>query len=163
MLRKSEKTGSSYLLTGSIVAVILAITPYFFYTYEILPEGKVWENFLFTYESNYYQRVIASAWTIFGKFIPFYLMVIWFLTCKHWWYHCILIPTSMYGYQLAQALNDDLLFMDKGDELLYLIPVVVASLSFSYLARTKIFDKIHGIDLSEIENDIKKPSDKFFE
>ena len=41
--------------------------------------------------------------------------------------------------------------MDEGDELLYIVPVVVASLSMFYLARTKVFDKIQGIDISEIE------------
>jgi hypothetical protein len=52
--------------------------------------------------------------------------------------------------------------MDSGDELAYLVPVVVASLSLSYLARTKVFDKINNIDISEIESFIKKPSDKYF-
>ncbi len=68
----------------------------------------------------------------------------------------------MYGFQLYSALNDDLEFMDEGDELGYIVPVVIASLSMSYLARTKVFDKVHGIDISEIENYVKKPSDKFF-
>ncbi|WP_228547347.1 hypothetical protein [Nonlabens antarcticus] len=97
-----------------------------------------------------------------AKFIPFYLMVIWFLTCKHWWYHCIIIPMAMFGFQLYSAINDDLEFMDEGDELKYIVPVVIASLSMSYLARTKVFDKINNIDISEIEDGIKKPSDKFF-
>ncbi|PRP66541.1 hypothetical protein [Nonlabens agnitus] len=162
MQKKSIKAGSNYLLTGSIVAVILATTPYFFYTYEVVPDGMVWDTFLFTYTSNHYEHAVLSVWTIFGKFIPFYLLMIWFLTCKHWWYHCILIPTAMYGYQLIQALNDDVKFMDKGEELGFIVPVVVACLSMSYLARTKVFDKVHGIDISEIENYVKKPSDRFF-
>lgn len=162
MQKKLEKIGSSYLLAGSFVAVVLATTPYFFYTYEVVPDGKVWNNFLFTYEANHYQHAILSVWTIYGKFIPFYLMLLWFLTCKHWWYHCISIPMAMYGLQMYSALNDDLLLMDQSDELIFIVPVVVASLSFSYLARIKIFDKVNNIDLSEIEGNVKKPSDKFF-
>ncbi|SCY02774.1 hypothetical protein SAMN05192588_0797 [Nonlabens sp. Hel1_33_55] len=162
MQRKSTKDGSSYLLVGSIVAVILATTPYFFYTYEVVPTGPDWDNFLFTYHSGYYLRAQVSIWTIMAKFIPFYLMVIWFLTCKHWWYHCILIPMAMFAFQMYSAINDDIHIMDEGQELGFLVPVVVASLSASYLARTKVFDKVHGIDISEIENFIKKPSDKFF-
>jgi hypothetical protein len=69
---------------------------------------------------------------------------------------------SMFGYQLYSAINDDILFIDTGEELAFIVPVVIASLSMSYLARTKVFDKIHGIDISEIENYVKKPSDKFF-
>ncbi len=69
---------------------------------------------------------------------------------------------AMYGFQLYSSINDDIKFMDQGDELAYIVPVVVASLSLTYLARTKVFDKVHGIDISEIENYVKKPSDKFF-
>jgi glucan phosphoethanolaminetransferase (alkaline phosphatase superfamily) len=162
MQRKSIKGTSRYLLTGSIVAVVLATTPYFFYTYEVVPDTEVWDNFFFTYRSGYYLKVQVSFWTIMAKFIPFYLMTIWFLTCKHWWYHTILIPMAMYGYQMIQAINDDILFMDKGEELAYIVPVVIASLSFTYLARIKVFDKINNIDISEIENYVKKPSDTFF-
>ncbi len=162
MLRKSKKPKSAYLLAGSLVAVILAITPYFFYTYEVVPPTLVWDNFFFKYNSGWYEDAQVSFWTLMAKFIPFYLMVIWFLTCKHWWYHCIIIPMAMFGFQLYSAINDDLEFMDEGDELKYIVPVVIASLSMSYLARTKVFDKINNIDISEIEDGIKKPSDKFF-
>ncbi|WP_231959552.1 hypothetical protein [Nonlabens sp. Hel1_33_55] len=68
----------------------------------------------------------------------------------------------MFAFQMYSAINDDIHIMDEGQELGFLVPVVVASLSASYLARTKVFDKVHGIDISEIENFIKKPSDKFF-
>ena len=68
----------------------------------------------------------------------------------------------MFGFQLYSAINDDIKFMDEVDELAYLVPVVIASLSMSYLARTTVFDKINNIDISEIENFVKKPSDKFF-
>ena len=162
MQRKSTKAGSNYLLAGSFVAVILASTPYFFYMYEVVPDGMVWDTFLFTYTSSHYEHAVLSVWTIIGKFIPFYLMVIWFLTCKHWWYHTIIIPMAMFAFQMYSAINDDIKFMDESNELGYLVPVIVASLSMSYLARIKIFDKVHGIDISEIENYVKKPSDKFF-
>jgi len=161
MQRKSTKGTSLYLLAGSLVAVILATTPYFFYTYEVVPNTEVWDNFFFTYRSEYYLKAQVSFWIIMAKFIPFYLMVIWFLTCKHWWYHTILIPMAMFGFQMFSAIQDDMI-MDEGDELAYIVPVVIASLSMSYLARTKVFDKINNIDISEIENYVKKPSDKFF-
>lgn len=162
MQRKLIKAGSAYLLAGSFVAVILATTPYFFYTYEVVAPEKVWGNFFFNYDSGYYLNAQVSIWTIMAKFIPFYLMTIWFLTCKHWWYHCIVIPMAMYGFQLYSTINDDLKLMDESDELMFIVPVVIASLSMSYLARTKVFDKINNIDISEIEDGIKKPSDKYF-
>src|SRR5690606_2435185 len=90
------KGSSGYLLLGSIIALSIAFSPYLFYLYEIFPDGPVWENSFFTYESKTYRSVLAAAWTYLGKITPLFLLLIWFLTCKHWWYHAILIPISMY-------------------------------------------------------------------
>ena len=145
---------SKFLLTGSIIAIIIAFSPYLFYIYEIFPDGPVWENSLFTYKSNYYENVMTAMWTYFGKITPLILLLIWFFTCKHWWYHVILVPTIMYAYQLITAIYKDMyLNIDPMDtnQLIYLAPFFIIIISIVYLVRIKIFDKIYGIDLSEIE------------
>ncbi|SFC82704.1 hypothetical protein SAMN04487907_109129 [Zunongwangia mangrovi] len=145
---------SKFLLTGSILAIIIAFSPYLFYLYEIFPNGPVWENSFFTYQSNYYENVMTAMWTYFGKITPLTLLLIWFFTCKHWWYHAILVPTIMYAYQLVTALYQDIYLninpMDT-NQLIYLAPFFIIIISIVYLIRIKIFDKIYGIDLSEIE------------
>ncbi|WBL24374.1 hypothetical protein [Zunongwangia sp. HGR-M22] len=148
----STKQRSGFLLTGSIIALLIAFSPYIFYLYEIFPDGPVWENSLFTYESKYYLNVMTAMWTYLGKITPLFLLLIWFFTCKHWWYHVILVPTIMYSYQLLTAVYQDSAdkFLDDGD-LLYLAPFFIIIVSIVYLVRIKIFDKIYGIDLSEIE------------
>ena len=150
----SKDQRSRYLLTGSILAIIVAFSPYIFYLYEIFPSAPVWENSFFTYESKYYEDVATAAWTYFGKITPLTLLLIWFFTCKHWWYHAILVPTIMYGYQLVTAIYQDLyLNIDDMDtnQLIYLAPFFILIICLVYLIRIKIFDKIYGIDLSEIE------------
>ena len=155
-LKNKQSTGqrSKYLLTGSILAIIIAFSPYLFYLYEIFPSTPVWENSLFTYESKYYENVLTAAWTYFGKLIPLLLLLIWFFTCKHWWYHVILVPAGMYTFQLVAAFYEDFFMqvdpMDS-NQLIYLAPFFILILSIVYLVRIKIFDKIYGIDLSEIE------------
>ncbi len=150
---------SGFLLTGSIIAICIAFSPYLFYLYEIFPSGPVWENSFFTYESKYYENVLTAAWTFFGKITPLFLLLIWFFTCKHWWYHVILVPTVMYGYQLVAAVYEDV----KGgsvidaNQLIYLAPFFIIILSIVYLIRIKIFDRIYGIDLSEIEQENLSP------
>ncbi|WBL23681.1 hypothetical protein [Zunongwangia sp. HRR-M8] len=145
---------SGFLLTGSIIALLIAFSPYLFYLYEIFPDGPVWENFLFTYESKYYLNVMTAMWTYLGKITPLFLLLIWFFTCKHWWYHVILVPTIMYGYQLITALYQDM-YMDikpmDTNQLIYLAPFFIIIICIVYLIRIKIFDKIYGIDLSEID------------
>ena len=140
----SIQGSSAFLLTGSIIAICIAFSPYLFYSYEIFPSGPVWENSLFTYESKYYLDVLTAAWTFVGKITPLFLLLIWFFTCKHWWYHVILVPVVMYAYQLVSAVYED--FYGKGiidvNQLIYLAPFFIIILSIVYLIRIKIFDRI---------------------
>ena len=169
----STQGQSKFLLLGSIVAICIAFSPYIFYLYEIFPGGSVWENSFFTYESKYYENVTTAAWTFLGKITPLFLLLIWFFTCKHWWYHVILVPIVMYGYQLIIAVYEDMNYTGYGggvidtNQLIYLAPVFIVILSIVYLVRIKIFDRIYGIDLSEIERENLSPfspfSDKEYE
>lgn len=151
----STKDSSKFLLTGSILAILIAFSPYLFYLYEIFPSGPVWENSFFTYKSEYFESVNVAAWTYLGKITPLFLLLIWFFTCKHWWYHSILVPITMYSYQLISSFYQDVYmetatYMDS-DQLIYLAPFFIIILSIVYLIRIKIFDRIYGIDLTEIE------------
>ena len=148
-------------LIDAAIAVIMAIIPYAFYYYEALPNW-LWETSMFkslsiSFDGN---RIMAS-WILIQKLVPLLLLLIWFFTCKHWWYHTIIIPISLYSFQLYNLFDFSTTYIDSG-ELYFIVPVVIISLSLSYLARIKIFDKIHGIDISEIEDGIKKPSDRWF-
>ncbi|MDP5077668.1 MAG: hypothetical protein NWQ19_06225 [Nonlabens sp.] len=159
MKKVSRKVESAALLGGNILTVAIATTPYIFYSYEIFPDFPVWENFLFTYNSGFYESVSTAFWVILGKLVPFALMLFWFVSCKHWWYRVILVPLSMYGFQLFSAINEDLKYIDKY-EMYFIVPVVIGSLALSYLSRIKLQDKIQEMD--ELEKEVKKPSDYFF-
>ncbi|MEP0390255.1 hypothetical protein [Dokdonia sp.] len=52
-------------------------------------------------------------------------------------------------FQIYTILNDEIIFPDSS-EIYILAPIIFIMLIFSYTIRTKIFDKIHGIDLSEL-------------
>ncbi|MFD1096034.1 hypothetical protein [Salegentibacter chungangensis] len=149
---KNQRSG--FLLLGSLIALSIAFSPYIFYLYEIFPNNRVWENSFFTYESNYYKDVMTAAWTYLGKITPLFLLFIWFFTCKHWWYHVILVPITMYAFQLVIAFYEDVYIESNvldTDQLIYLAPFFIIILSIVYLIRIKIFDRIYGIDLSELE------------
>ena len=149
---------SGFLLLGSVIAFSIAFSPYIFYLYEIFPDGPVWENSLFIYESKYYLNVTTAMWTYFGKITPLFLLLIWFFTCKHWWYHAILIPISMYVFQLVVAFYEDFYLVVNpidSNQLIYLAPFFFLILLVLYTVRTQIFDRIYGIDLSELnETDV---------
>ncbi len=152
--KESEKTKSSALLTGSIVAIIIAITPYIFYLYESFPEEKIWETFLFTYEAKHYQTVDYAVWIFMGKIVPIILLILWFVTCRDWWYHVILIPIAMYSFQLYSAINDDVKFIDEV-EIYWLIPIMMIIVPIVYFIRIKLFDKyVYKIDLKKIDAEL---------
>ncbi len=141
---------------GSIVATLIAATPYLFYLYESVPDVKKWNTFLFIYESNYYESVFVLAWTLTGKLIPLILLFIWFFTCKHWWYHVLLVPISMYVYQIFTTISDDLKYVDS-NQLIYLIPIMAVIVPSVYLIRARIFNKINEANksLEELEEEFK--------
>ncbi len=60
----------------------------------------------------------------------------------------------MYLYQLIIAFYQDSYaneYIIDTDQLIYLAPFFIVILSIVYLIRIKIFDRVYGIDLSEIE------------
>ena len=158
----TPKTKKS-LIIGTIVATIIAATPFIFNLYQIVPDSKVWDNFLFTYDSLYYEDVNVVAWTLMGKIIPIILLFIWFFTNKHWWYHVIIVPIAMYFYQIITTLDGDLQFADT-NQIIYLLPVMAIIIPSIYLIRAQMFDKINTADktMEELEEEFKIKPKGFF-
>ncbi|WP_298540422.1 hypothetical protein [uncultured Aquimarina sp.] len=145
----STKQKLKYLKISSLIVFLIATVPFLFYINDIFPDGKIWENSLFSYQSKYYESVNVFVWVLLGKLIPLSLFIIWFFTCRHWWYPVILIPIALYSFQLISLIIEDSQIIND-DEIFYLIPITIIILSVVYAVRTKVFDIIHGIDLSEL-------------
>jgi uncharacterized membrane protein (DUF485 family) len=160
--KKSEKIKSKSQLTdkktnlilGSVIATLIAITPYIFYSYESVPDEKIWDTFLFTYKSGYYDSALASVWTMMGKLVPLYLLFIWFFSCRHWWYHVLLIPIAMYAYQLFSIINDDGKIFDEY-QIMFLIPIMAVIIPSIYLIRAKMFNKLTSTNMQELEDEFR--------
>jgi len=153
-----RKPKSSYLETGSLLIFLIATIPFLFYVNDIFPDGAIWENSFFVYQSKYYESVNIFVWVLLGKFIPLSLFIIWFFTCKHWWYLVLLIPISLYSFQFISIIFEDSELIDHNYHYYYLIPIVIGVLSIVYVIRLKIFDQIFNIDLSEL--DTNNPTNK---
>ncbi|QHI35023.1 hypothetical protein IMCC3317_03690 [Kordia antarctica] len=143
---------SKSLVTGSIVAIIIATTPYIFYLYESFPDEKSWETFLFTFKSS--SSLYNIAWLLTGKVVPLVLLILWFFTCRDWWYHVILIPIAMYAFQIFSIIHDENNPVDEV-EIYWLIPIMMIIMPIVYLIRLKLFDKyVYGIDLKKIDAEL---------
>jgi hypothetical protein len=147
--QKLTQQRSNHLLTGSIIAILIGITPFIFYSYMCFPNVKVWETPFFTYTSKYYENVETFMWVFLQKFIFLYLMVIWFCTSKDWWHKAILIPIGMIAYQIINLLNDELKFKDEYLDAIVLVPLVVIICFSLIMLRNKLALFIPILDLKE--------------
>ncbi|WP_241739471.1 hypothetical protein [Aestuariibaculum marinum] len=152
------------MIIGSVIATFIATTPYLFYLYESVPDIPIWNTFLFTYESKHYGSAFVLAWTLSGKVIPLILLFIWFFTCRHWWYHVLLVPISMYVYQIFTIFNEDQKNIDS-NQLIYMIPIMAIIIPSIYLIRAQIFNKINTVDktMEELEDEFKMTPKNFWD
>lgn len=152
------------LVLGSLVATLIAITPYLFYLYESVPDKEVWDTFLFTYKAKNYGSAYIAMWVLTGKLIPLYMLFLWFFTCKHWWYHTLLVPITMFSYQVFDVLNKDAAYVDS-NQLIYLIPIMAIIIPSIYLIRARIFNKINEANksLEELEEEFKISPKNFWD
>lgn len=153
-ISKSPQTYKKTILQGSIVAVILAITPYLFSIHESVPEERIWNTFLFTYDSKVWENANLVMWIFTGKAVPLLLLFIWFFTCRHWWYHAILVPIVMYLYQIFSLFNEDQSYFDEMS-FMYMLPVMAIVIPSIYLIRARFFDKLNTADktMQELEDE----------
>jgi hypothetical protein len=148
---KSHKTDRYSLFVGGIIVLIIASTPFIFYSYENFPVTKVWETSFFTITTSY-ESIAHLAWYIVSKAIPLILFLLWFFTCRHWWHWIILVPIAMYAFQLWGIINEsnslDVL------EIYYIIPLLIILVPAVYLIRAKLFNEVRGNDLESFEEDL---------
>ena len=131
-----------------------AIIPLLFYSYESFPgDTQVWKTFLFTFKTQY-PSVQHFAWFFTGKFVPLYILLLWFFTCKHWWHWIILIPIAMYAFQLYGIIREN----DGVDEteLFYILPLMMILVPSVYLIRAKLFNSVRGNDLKSFEEELAR-------
>ena len=154
-LLKKDKNTNKRLVAGSLIATLIALTPYLFSLYESVPQTQIWDTFLFTYDSKLWLDANYAMWVLSSKSIPLMLLFVWFFTCRHWWYHALLVPIVMYVFQIGVVLFSDI----NVDEfqLIYMIPVMTIIIPTIYLIRARIFNKINEATktMQELEDELK--------
>ena len=153
---KSQNGDKSFynkkIISGSIVGTLIAATPFIFYLYEYVPTTENWETIFGTYTSKLYGDANVAMWVLSMKIIPLLLSLIWFLTCRHWWYHALIVPIAMFSFQCIGALNEDVRFMDEF-HIIWLLPFMAIIIPSIYLIRAQMFNKINYADktMEELE------------
>ncbi|PHR71006.1 MAG: hypothetical protein COA67_07350 [Lutibacter sp.] len=159
-IKQSSKAESEYLLTGSLIIAFILFITYALYFYKYFPDTKKIETIFFVFESKEYESVYVFMWVFLSKLVPLLLLLLWFTTCKHWWYYSIAIPIAVYVFQLISVINDDIKFADDY-EFIYSLPFTIIILGFLYYIRNRISTYLKAVDLKTqvdevIDKGIKK-------
>ncbi|WP_289042230.1 hypothetical protein [uncultured Zobellia sp.] len=144
------------ILIESLVAFFILISPFVFKLHEYIsndPEATI--NFLgITIDKNGFPNINVYVWFLLGKLVPLYLLLIWFFSCRHWWYHIILIPILMYAFQIFEGVVSDDKYIDT-ENILWLLPFCMIVVPVVYFIRIKLYDKhVNGIDLEAMEAEL---------
>ena len=144
-------------LLGSIIATFIAGSPFLFYLYNYVPPTSEWQTPFFDYHSGFYENAQTAMWMLTGKFITLLFLIVWFFTCRHWWYHALLVPIVMYIYQIIIAIYQDTISSVDNFDLLYLLPIMAFIIPSIYLIRAKVFNKINDADktMQDLEDEFK--------
>ena len=150
----TDKKISRSAIVGSIIGTLIASTPVLFSLHESVPDTKVWNTFLFTYDSNLWEDAQYAMWVFTGKFIPLFLLLIWFFTNRNWWYHALLVPIAMYIFQIIVTFRAENNSIDEF-QIIYMLPVMAIVIPSIYLIRAKMFNRINdaGKSMQELEKE----------
>ena len=154
---KNERKKS--LLTGSIIAFLIAAIPYLLFVNQNIPKeiSKI-DFFFIEINSGYYKNLYTYTYWFTSKFVPLFLFFKWFITCKHWWVHVLIIPISIYLFQLISVVNDTVLYVDE-IEFIYTVPIATIIMALLYFLRSKLSIYIQAVDLKkEMDDNMKIPT-----
>jgi len=147
------------LLSGSILIIVIIVSPYFLFLNESIdPELKEINTIFGVITGGYYETIQVYVYWITAKFVPLFLLSILFLTNKNWWAPAILVPISVYLFQLVSVLNDSVEYFDE-IEFIYTLPILVPVAVGLFFIRHKISIYIKATDLKK-EMDIKMDAQK---
>ncbi|RNC90114.1 MAG: hypothetical protein ED555_11820 [Allomuricauda sp.] len=151
-----KKEKKKRLIIEGVIALLIAITPVLFYSYKYTPtQTETLDFFLFEMGSNGWGDARTALWYYLSKLIPMLLLIIWFVTCKQWWYHAILIPIAMYGFQFFTEIFNDTFITDES-EILLVLAVTAVITPVVYFIRVRLVDKhVHGIDLKAMDAELR--------
>ena len=153
---KSKFQIKKRLVIEGLITLFIAVSPVLFYSYKYTPNDTETIDFiLFEIDSNGFEDARSFYWYFLSKFVPLALLIVWFVTNKQWWYHAVLIPISMYSFQLFSVITYDSPKIDE-QEIFYVIAVTMVVVPVVYFIRVKLVDKhVHGIDLDSMDAELR--------
>ena len=161
-LNNQQSKARRRFVVESLGLILIALSPFIFKIHVYFSDDPEETISLFGYviDKNGFPDISTYFWYLISKIVPIYLLAIWFFTCKHWWYHIILIPLCMYAFQIFEVIYSEDQYVDT-DNILWLLPICMLVIPFVYFVRIKLYDKyVHGIDLEAMEAELQYLKEK---
>lgn len=161
-LDDKKKKAKKRIIIESLIVFAIIVSPFVFKMHSYVstdPDASL--NFFgISIGNNGFQSVNVYIWFLLGKIVPLYLLIIWFFTCKEWWYHIITIPILMYAFQIFEVIFSNDGYIDT-ENIMWLLPVCMVVIPFVYFIRIKLYDKhVHGIDLEAMDAELRVYKEK---
>ena len=100
MKLKHNKREKISLFTGSIVALLIAFSPFLLYIHNSIPEDlENYTTFFGVIKGGDFGSAQVLVFLLINKLVPLFLLTLLYLTNKNWWSHVILIPIATYIFQ----------------------------------------------------------------
>ena len=118
----------------AVIILIIVALPFLFYTYKFVPHGEVWETDWFIINLEKWNDTRTLFWILNFKLMLISLLIIWFVTCKHWWRYVVLAPMIIELFKLRSIFDistnniDEIEFLQS---LPFTIPVILFVLLLS--------------------------------
>jgi hypothetical protein len=141
-----------------LLSLFLTATPFLFYIYKYAPaDSKEWDTFFGSIHSGGFGSVQAYMHALFTKITFVSLTGIWFLTSNNWWKYAIMVPLTMFLFQLSGVINYKIQYIDEFD-FWYSLPAILPILFFLiYISYRISKGSISSGDLKrDVDEEIKK-------
>jgi len=142
------KSNKTTIFFSSIIIILIVTSPYLLYIYKHIPETSHWDSAFGKISSGPYNNMKYLVYYAFGKLVPLMLFFIWFISNKNWWYHAIIIPISVYMFQLISIINDSILLYDDM-EFIYTVPITTIVVTILYFIRSQLVVYLEAMDLKK--------------
>lgn len=146
------------IVAGVLLSLVLTATPFLFYLYKYAPsDQEQWKTWFGTIQSGGFNSVQIYLHAFVTKLTFVLLTGIWFLTSKNWWKYAILVPFTMFLFQLSGVINFKLQYIDEFD-FWYSLPVILPILFFLIYISLRI-GKRHSVNTNlkeEVDEEINK-------
>lgn len=138
-----------------MIFLIVALLPFSYYLYRLVPEGPIWETSLFTIYSWAFEDVYYMFFVFARKVLLLVGCLIWFFTCRHWWRNVLLLPIVITLIQIFVLFDEDTLQLDEVDYW-YVIPLGIALIASIHWFGNKInyYSKTQEL-LMELDKEIE--------